>query len=223
LETEDIIVLAASLKHGGRCIAGLSTADGRWVRPVGTGGHGELYPYHYDVDGRVPSLLDVVHFQHDGNTSEPDQPENVRVVRSPWERIERIPLEDAYARLSPALVRGPEVLGSRSHYVDEDVAARGMAASLALVEPSELCLSLDHHSSKPQGSPRAKFTHDGQHYDLPLTDFIIKPRLLKSGYGQHSFSELIAAEPAHPLLVASLGTPYKGRHYKLIAAVLPLP
>jgi hypothetical protein len=222
LTTIDIIVLAASLKHGGRCIAGVCTTDGRWVRPVGAGEHGELYPYHYAIDGKVPRLLDVVRFEHQGSTGEPDQPENVRVAGSPWERIDRVPIGDAYPRLCPALISGSDLLGSRSHYVEEEIAARGMPASIGLTEPTELRFSLDHHSSKPQGSPRAKFTLSGQYYDLPLTEFIIKPRLLEAGYGTYSFNDLGFNNPAHPLVVVSLGTPYNGRQYKLVAAVLPL-
>lgn len=223
MQTEEIIVLAASQKLGGRCIAGLSIADERWVRPVGAGGNGELYPYHYAIEGKVPRLLDVVRFGHEGSTGEPDQPENLRVVRRPWERLGRVPAADAYERLSAALVSGPELLGSRSHYLDEEVAARGVAASLALVEPVELSFSLDHHTGKAQGSPRARFTLDGQHYNLPLTEFRIKPRLFAAGYGRHSFGDLGLAEPRRTLLVASLGAPFNDRHYKLIAAVLALP
>lgn len=222
MPTAEIIVLAASLKHGGLCIAGISTADGRWIRPVGPGEHGELYPYHYAIDGKTPRLLDVVRFEHEGSTDEPDQPENVRIRQSSWERSDRVPLADAYKRLCPTLATGSDLLGSSSHYVDEEIAARGMSASIGLIEPTDLRFSLDRHSRKPQGSPRAKFTFGGYYYDLPLTEFIIKPRLLKAGYGTYGFGDLALVEPAHPLLVVSLGTPYDGRHYKLVAAVLPL-
>ena len=223
MATEEIIILASSKKHGGRCIAGVTPQTPRWVRPVSPGANGELYPYHCGTSGKFPRLLDVVRFDHGGSTNEPDQPENVRIGAEPWEHVERVPVPDAYERLRPLLQPGPEVLGSRQHYVDAEAAAQGVEASLALIEPTELSFSLDRHSEKSQGSPRAMFNLGGQYYDLPLTEYIVRPRLLERGYGMYTWEDLDLAAPAHPLLVTSLGTPFNERHYKLVAAVLPLP
>lgn len=223
MTTEEIIVLACSLKHQGRCVAGLATADDRWVRPVARGPQGELYPWQCGIEGKYPRLLDVVRFDHNGSTGEPDQPENVRLAKSPWERVDRIAISDAYEQICDALIPGPELLGSRLHYIDEDVAARGMHASLALVQPEGLEFHLEPHSKKAKGSPRAVFYLTGEHYDLPLTEFVIRPRLEERSYGEYTWQALGLAEPVHALLVVSLGTPYGGRQYKLVAAVLPLP
>lgn len=46
----DIICLANSRKHGGRCVAGLRTDGGGWLRPVGTLLDGTLYPPDYTMD-----------------------------------------------------------------------------------------------------------------------------------------------------------------------------
>lgn len=223
MPVEKILILTKSRKHGGRCIAGLSTADGRWVRPVGDGGEGELYPYHYAIDEKVPKVFDIVRFEYEEGKAPPGQPENLVVTDAPWEFVERVPVDRAYDWVKAALDTGPELLGSRLHYVDAEVAAEGLKASLALLEPNSLTFSLDHHSSKLQGSPRATFTHGGQHYDLPLTEFVVAPRLQAMGYGTHSVGDLDLPEAAHPLLAVSLGTAHNGRCYKLVAAFLPLP
>jgi hypothetical protein len=56
----EIVCLANSRKHGGRCVAGLR-ANGVWVRPVSNYQDGTLYNQHYTLDSGAPiAVLDVV-------------------------------------------------------------------------------------------------------------------------------------------------------------------
>jgi hypothetical protein len=156
----------------------------------------------------MPRLLDVVSFEHQGPAGDGGQPENVQASPGGWERVRRVAAADLYDEIRAALVPGPTLLGSYRHYVDEAVAAAGLDASLALIEPQNLTFSLDRHDRQPAGSPRARFRHNGGHYDLPLTEFIIAPRLREAGYATHDSAALNLPTPRRTLLVASLGTPY---------------
>jgi putative nucleic acid modification protein with dual OB domain len=222
--TEEIIVLASSLKLGGRCLAGISTGTGAWVRPVSGLGQGQLFPSHCAIDGAIPRLLDIVRFEHTGAVDDPAQPENVRVSASPWTRTGVLTRDEAYDRLRLNLAAGPVLLGSRDRSMHDDVARQGVEASLALIEPDDLVFVHERRFDKP--SPRARFRLANCSYDLPLTDLVVRPRLLARPLGRHRPAALDLGAMERVLLTVSLGEPINAEHpyrYKLVAAVLPLP
>jgi hypothetical protein len=49
MPTVEIICLANSRKHSGRCVAGLRTDGQGWIRPVGPSDNGTLFPWHYTL------------------------------------------------------------------------------------------------------------------------------------------------------------------------------
>lgn len=205
-------------------MAGVSTHDGRWVRPVSSGPHGALYSRQYRVDGRDLRLLDIVSFEHDGPTGDPSQPENVEVGGSRWWLTGTIDPAEAGDRLAPHVVNGPVPLGNRGSAVPEAEALKGVDASLALVRPAEIefCLASPlEGTSKPR--PRARFDLGGQHYDLALTDFLIRPRLLKAGSGTHDLVELGLRPAVDILFTISLAEAREDWCVKLVAGVLTLP
>lgn len=220
----EIVVLANSKKWGGRCVAGVSTRDGRWVRPVSSGPHGTLSPRQYRVDGRDLRLLDIVSFEHDGPAGDPSQPENVEVGDSRWWLTGAVDSAEALDHLSPHLIAGPTLLGNRGTAVPEAEASKGVDASLALVRPAEIEFCLDPPlggTSKPR--PRARFNLGGERYDLALTDFLVRPRLLKVGRGAHGLERLGLDPTADVLLTISLAEAREEWCVKLAAAVLILP
>ena len=144
--------------------------------------------------------------------------------RSPSTKAQlKIPPEEAYEVLEPHLVRGPELLGNRGSFVAEQRASARLDASLALIEPQDLELALEHSSSPKGYSARARFSLAGCAYNLPLTEYVVAPRLENAGFGTHSLSDLELTDPGRVLLTVSLGTEWNQRRYKLIAAVLRLP
>lgn len=224
MAVEEIVVLANSMKWGGRCVAGISTRGGRWVRPVSDRLHGELRPLHHRIDGRDLAPLDVVSFEHDGRVNNPAQPENVKVGNSRWWLTGRVEPADALGHLSPQLVEGPDLLGNREASVPEAEALQGVDASLALVKPAKVEFDLDPpFEGTSKSRPRTRFDLGGQHYDLAVTDFLIRSRLLKAGLGTHGLAELGLDPGADVLLTVSLAEAYGGRCWKLVAAVLVLP
>ena len=85
MQTFEIICLANSLKHGGRCIAGIKTDGSGWLRPVSGRGDGTLYEEHYTLaNGEQPKLFDILQIP----CQEPDprdyHPENWAIAPKKW-------------------------------------------------------------------------------------------------------------------------------------------
>jgi hypothetical protein len=224
--SEEIIVLACSKKLGGRCVAGISTESGRWVRPVSGRNHGELEPAQYRIDGRAPRPLDVVRLDLVERLDDLAQPENVLIDdEAPWRLVDSLDPAHAYARLRRHLSRGPRLFGNRGFAVHTDAAELGVEASLALVEPdseAEFFLGRGREGKGPM-RPRVGFGLRGSRYELVLTDFLVAPRVWELGEGVHSAADLGFPTASHVLITVSLGEPKGEWHPKLGAAVLLLP
>jgi hypothetical protein len=224
METDEMLILACSKKWGGRCVAGISRRTGDWLRPVSDRPHRELSSRQYRVDGRNVEPLDIVRFEYGDNLGDPSQPENVEVGPLPWQRAGGVDPTDAGEVLSSHLVDGPELLGNRGAAVPEEEAAHGMEASLALVRPERLELSLEPpRPEKIAPRPRVRFALSGQSYDLALTDYLVAPRLTRAGIGSHELADLGLPVDSDVLLTVSLAEPQNGWCTKLAAAVLILP
>lgn len=105
LVTKRLIILANSIRPGGRCVAGICADTGQWVRPV---------PRH--ADRAVPdtrsisrmALLDIVQVPLAGDRPNPPdryQRENWFVDTWDWEVVGRCSVEDA-----TALCEAPDVV-----------------------------------------------------------------------------------------------------------------
>jgi hypothetical protein len=223
MPVDEMVVLACSKKWGGRCVAGVSRGTGRWLRPVLPRSEGGLGSYYWRIGGHEIGPLDVVRFEHRGELDDPTQPENVEVTDSRWELIDRVDRVSAYDTLSPHLVEGPRLLGNRGAAMPESEASRGVEASLALIAPGRIEFHLEPpYDGTSKLRPRVRFELHGQDYDLALTDYLVRPRLLRAGLGHHDIAD-IGIEPASGiLLTTSLAEAREGWCTKLVAAVLPL-
>lgn len=215
-------MLADSKKLGGRCLAGLSTSSGAWIRPVSDLADGTLYPFHCRVQGRPPRLLDVVQFSFERKLDTPAQPENRLIDGQGWTLTGALEPGTAYAELQPFLDAGPELFGNGQRGVDEDVASLGIAESLVLVEPDDEPVFVVKGPYEQGGSARTRVTFGlgGWSYDLPITDFVVRPRLLEAGAGSYGRDEVGLDMGDHALLTISLGLPMNGTHWKLVAGLL---
>src|SRR5687768_13524839 len=87
---KEIICLANSRKHGGRCVAGLHTNGGGWLRAVGRVPDGTLFPPDYTLtDGSEPRLLDVIRIGLEKPQPSLHQPENWTIDGSRWQLVAR--------------------------------------------------------------------------------------------------------------------------------------
>lgn len=218
------ICLANSRKLQGRCVAGLRFGGTGWFRPVSTLPHGTL-SYNDCVlnTGNVAALLDVVEVDVARARPEPHQPENWELAPGTWRLVQQIAPASALTVLKPALVSGPVLLENQADRVRHALLlAKPAAASLALVEPSSIQWQITTSLSGNRQS-RCRFTLGSTHYDLSVTDLDIERALAAQPVGIHPRDA--AGIPAHArvLLTISLGEPFNGDCYKLVAAVLVLP
>lgn len=217
-----IICLANSRKRGGRCVAGkerLNDGQLAWVRPV-SGRPDEEVPeqeYRY-ADGTCPQVLDVIDVPLQGVHPSGFQSENwllqpgqrwVHVRRAEWRHLARL------ADDPPGLWENGS---SSSDGLDDRVAVADTAqlhCSLFLLHVDDLALCVSVPKNVFGGlEPRvqAGFSWRGKDYRLRVTDPAIEATYLLRPDGTYPIGECYAT--------VSLGMPYHGFCYKLVAAIM---
>ena len=220
MPTWDVVCLANSAKHGGRCVAGLRLDGGGWVRPVSTEAEGVLQPWHYTLTtGGEAALLDVLSMRLLGPRPDPHHPENWRMGHGLWDLVARPLPPEARAVLYDALTLGPALLGDTGDRIEyrclESIPAK---ASLALVRPDDLAWQVRDSVHSGRRQTRAIFALGGARYNLSLTDPLWLNRLGGLPLGLHPY------EGRAVLLTVSLSEPFArdGFCYKLVAGVICL-
>jgi hypothetical protein len=218
----DLLCLAFSKKHGGRCVAGISVDDGRWVRPVSALPDGTLLAQHYRLaDGSEPRLLDVIRIPLDRAQPEPHQPENHVIGGGRWQRVRRADA-DAGRLAAAAVDRQPLILGTPGDRIPyEDLRASPVDASLTLIRPAQVTfVSTTSYRGYPQS--RARFAHDGRPYSLTVTDPHWELEIAGRPDGNYAPASF-GLDQKRLLFTISLGEPFEGNCFKLIAAILEAP
>lgn len=226
-EYKAMIVLANSRKHSleqnGRCVAGIELRDGNvagWVRPVSSRPHGEVSEYERQYrDGADPVLLDVVGVPLIGHTPNSFQTENWLLdPQYYWVRKGRLNVSDLAQLVNPDhlwLTVAPDTRFGLNDRVDlKDAAA--LSDSLRFIHVEDLHYRVFAPSADYGNHKRrvlALFTHAGVEYRLYVTDPVVEGEYLALAGREH------AVGPAY--LTVSLGEPYDGYTYKLVAAVIP--
>ncbi len=223
MPTTEILCLANSWKHGGRCGAGLRTDGTSWVRPVSAETEGALQSQHYSLAwGRKAALLDVLAVPllcpHPG----PHHPEDWLIDKGRWKRCRPVPAGNVLTFLNQSLTAGPKLLGNTSAKIAYSSFQRHPAAeSLALIRPETLSWHVRRSPAGGKPKIRAAFVFSGMTYNLPVTDPVYQQRLAGLPDGIHAWED----PGQEPLLTISLGEPF-GKNldcYKLVAAVIALP
>lgn len=217
----DFLCLANSIKHGGRCIAGVRADGAGWIRALGPR-NGALHPAHYVLeDLSEPRPLDLVAVELAKAEPAPHQPENWAISLKPWSLKNRGEEKAWRDLLKSAVTPGPDVLGGNADRVSFASFDTGSAsASLTLVLPSRL--SWDVSSGDGKRKIRAKVSLSGATYDLSVTDPQWRQALAERPDGEHPWGSLPTEASKVPLLTISLGEPFEGYCYKLVAAVIPV-
>src|SRR5258708_11833858 len=206
----------------GRCVAGI-TASGDWVRPVSSDADGTLYDRRYLlVDDSEAAVLDIIRLEVARARPEPHQPENLEVTAAPWLRLGHLQPTDAKPFLHGHAVAGPDLLGNRGDRVPhQDLVEHPGAASLCIVEPTELHWRITT-SMAGRRQTRANFVLADAHYDLSVTDPIWEHRLRGLPNGVHERGAAGIGPSEEVFLTVSLGEPFYGNCYKLVATVIVL-
>lgn len=210
-----IICLANSYKHGGRCIAGIDTETGNWIRPVPDTEDRAITPTMMVIGGRQPQILDVIEIPlEDSGPDEGCQPENRLLKPGPWNKIGRITPQGLLRYCEDDSV----ILHTYKEYVLPSLfakAPRSKWKSLQLVHNTNV--TFVPHGSDPNRWRTYFRDGRGRLLDLKLTDPVISNRLRNN--------EKISC---NCILTLSLATPWSPdgvqpeRCYKLVAGVVEL-
>ncbi|HXH20464.1 MAG TPA: hypothetical protein VNN10_00430 [Dehalococcoidia bacterium] len=183
---------------------------------------GTLFPRHYRLpDGSEPRVLDVLRIWLHRARPEPHQPENHVVSARPWQRVARR-AETVAGLLAAAIDARPLILGTTGDRIPYSAAAASpLEASLALVRPREaVFVSTRSYSGNPQA--RLRFRHGGSGYYLSVTDPVWELEIAGRREGEYRPREL-GLDERRLLVTVSLGEPFNGDCYKLIAAIFEAP
>jgi hypothetical protein len=201
-------------------VAGIEAANGAlaWIRPVSARERGELSEAERRFqDGSDPRLLDIVGIPVHRHEPNAYQSENwVIDYRFYWNKV-----GEGTAEMLPGLVdhRDLWLAGSTStwHGTNDQLSlalALTCADSLRFLSVSDLRYRV-FAPRKDFGEPKrrvmAEFTHLGAEYGLWVTDPLVERQLLAQDDGEYHVG--------NAYLTVSLGEPYDGFVYKLVAAV----
>ena len=239
--TKRIICLANSRKLDGRCIGGVEVDENdpvSWIRPVSRRESQEVSEYErqYD-DGSDPKLLDIIDIPL--LTHQPDgcQQENWLLDREQywtkvgvisWRDLERYAEPPASSDTEgginvPASTRGKlwqngysTANGVNDRIPVAEAARESSSLKMIHVDSFELRVFAPSNAfGNAKRRVQGRFAFSGQQYAFWVTDPIIERRYLRQADGQHQLGECF--------LTISLGEPFHGFNYKLIAAVLEKP
>lgn len=218
-----IVCLANSRKLHGRCIAGRAWQDARagcWIRPVSDREHEEVSEYERQYeDGSDPQALDVIDIPILEPRPKDYQTENWLLDPGYyWEKVGKLSLFDLPVLLdktAPLWIDGYSTYKGLNDYIPLEKAA-SLDHSLRLIHIPSLRLrvckpgeAFGNNKRRVQG----RFAYANKEYALWITDPGFEREYLRKLDGDYEIGECF--------LTVSLGEPYGGACYKLIAAIMP--
>lgn len=212
-----IVILANSRKPRGRCIAGKSIAANSmdWIRPVSPRRDGELSASERQYErNQEPKLLDIVHIRLAHKGFHTFQQENHIIYEDfKWRKINVLSYEMALSlqdRVDGDLwsneISSANGVRDRIHVSK----VGSFSTSLLLIKVTDLVTRAQHEASRLK--IRGTFTFNHKLYRLSVTDPSFEAQTLR---GKNQSLEIGEA-----LICLSLGEPYNGYVYKLIAGVI---
>ena len=137
-----MLCLANSRKHGGRCLAGLLTNGGGWIRPISANPGGALNEKDYRLpNGAEPRVLDVIEIGCTCPKPAPHQPENWLIDNSQWAPIDQPSPMILASVLQAAIWKDADLLRGLTDRIPYSALEQNpIKASLALVAPREVRL-----------------------------------------------------------------------------------
>ena len=218
-----IVCLANARKLSGRCVAGrewsAERGAGEWIRPVSARDGGEVSEYERQYeDGSDPRPLDVIDVPLIEPRPEDWQTENWLLdPESYWRKEGKyswFDLPDIVDPVKPLWIDGFSTYNGRNDKVPLESTA-SVSSSLRLIHVERLALAVfspgeafGNRKRRVQG----RFSHAGRDYALWVTDPDYERAYLSKLNGVYKIRDCHAT--------VSLGEPYQGACYKLIAAII---
>lgn len=214
-----IVCLANSRKMQGRCIAGRELVDGRlgaWVRPVSNRAHEEVSADERCYQDKTePQILDIIDIPLIRSWPKPHQPENWLLDHSTrWKKVGHFgnaTLASSTETDTPLWINGHNTSNGHNNRFPVDQ-LEDSGRSLRLIYVSGLRLFVHVPSRSHRSRVEASFHFNRSYYTLRVTDPSIEDGDIAKSHGLYSLG------PSY--LTISLGEPFQGDYYKLVAAVI---
>lgn len=217
-----LVCLANSRKLSGRCIAGIELAGAKrvgWIRPVSMREHQEVSEHERQYeDGSDPKLLDIMNVPLIEARPKEYQRENWLLdPEHYWERVGSLAWRYLHGLTDPAgrlWINGNSTYNGVNDRIPVADAAK-LHSSLHLIHVQELTLSVFKPGGAfgdPKRRVQGRFVYAEARYHLWVTDPTYERAYLAKPDGEYAIGE--------SFLTVSLGEPYEGFCYKLIAAIM---
>ncbi len=224
--TKRIVCLANSRKMSGRCIAGkevLDTGYGEWIRPISKRETAEISEEEMRFEnGEIPEPLDIIEIPMIEYRPNEFQVEN-HVIDDQyyWEQhghLSGSELPQLLDAVTDTLwINGHSSYNGINDRMSLQEARNNITNSLVLVQPERLSISVSTEGPEPgraKRKVRAFFTLNGHQYRLTITDPKFEREHLKKSNGIYS------VQHENVYMCVSIGEPYEGYCYKLVAAII---
>ena len=222
LTVKRIVCLANSRKMAGRCVAGKEISEnghpGGWIRPVSNRENESIsVRERCYADGDDPELLDIIEVPLIGPKPKGYQQENWLLNPSrQWRKVGRLPWNDLPQLADPETplwTNGFTSRGGENDQVPAEIAA-GHETSLRLVRVQDLTVIVSEPPRPSANFPilRGRFSYCNETYCFRITDPVSECGSLNLPYREYPVGERY--------LTVSLGEPFEGNAYKLIAAII---
>jgi hypothetical protein len=216
LEIKTVVCFANSRKNQGRCFAGKEVQTRQWIRPVSGRPLGELRRYEMlDRGRREPELLDIVEIPLLNRAPHAYQQENYVLGAGRWRIVDRLDPTDLRRFLDDDEdglwdIGDGIVLSDR---ISETAIGR-VKSSLKLVRPEGPTLYVTQTATGSR-QLRALFSYRERRYNLVITDPSFEAQNRDADLGRYEL-------PDSTVFCLSIGEPFEGNCYKLVAGVMSI-
>lgn len=225
-ETRTIVCLANSIKHGGRCVAGIELVNGQvgsWIRPISDRSTHELsISQHQFADGVDLHPLDVMEVSLDAAAPAGFQTENWRIATGSVPRkVGTLRYADLQAvREEPRMLfwNGDSSTRGTNDRVPAEELLR-LNRSIVLVEPDDLCVVVSTNPYSHHREVIAEFVFRGVPYEMKISDPGYKAWYLGLGVGRYDLGAAhVTVSLAEPWTAPTAGS--ASYSYKVVAAII---
>ena len=219
----EIVCLANSRKYYGCCIAGKEVSKSeskKWIRPVSSRNTGELQNNEIKLkDGGSPKLLDIItlstkkYFPHFYQTEN-----HLNDRKSVWVKKGEYPisgLKDICDNAQSIWINGYDSTSGKNDRIPIEITNEKCESSLLLIQPEQLKLRIESGLTFKQRI-RASFLHHDIPYNFAVTDSFADAYYADKPEGWYEI------EKGEIYMCVSLGEPFQGFCYKLVAGIIGL-
>ncbi|HEC85993.1 MAG: hypothetical protein DRR08_27110 [Candidatus Parabeggiatoa sp. nov. 2] len=232
-----IVCLANSRKEGGRCVAGKEIVNNQisqnWIRPVSRSQMGELSAKNTILhNGKLPKwlsslimlfktrkpqpkMLDIISVPVIQHKPHAYQSENYLIDdKQRWIKQQTLPatqLPQLCDSVPSLWINGYHSSNGVNDRIPLEIATKSINTSLLLIKPENLSILVKKELNRTK--IRAEFDFNRQQYRLIVTEPKVESIYRFKAGGKYPITEEV-------YLCISLGEPFEGYSYKLVAAVI---